>query len=75
MREALWAVLHELFIEWNLEVVSARVLTGNVGSERLLKSLGFVYEGCIRRCVRTPKHLIRDDMQFFFAAGRVFRRL
>ena len=42
----------------------ARVFTGNIASEKLLRSLGFVYEGCIRRCVRTSESEIRDDMQF-----------
>ena len=63
-REALRAVLHELFTEEDLEVVAARVFTGNIASEKLLRSLGFVYEGCIRRCVRTSESEIRDDMQF-----------
>ena len=57
-------VLHELFTEEDLEVVAARVFTGNIASEKLLRSLGFVYEGCIRRCVRTSESEIRDDMQF-----------
>ena len=64
MKEALRAVLHELFTEEDLEVVAARVFTGNIASEKLLRSLGFVYEGCIRRCVRTSESGIRDDMQF-----------
>lgn len=64
MKEALRAVLHELFTEEDLEVVAARVFTGNIASEKLLRSLGFVYEGCIRRCVRTSESEIRDDMQF-----------
>ena len=46
------------------QVVAARVFTGNIASEKLLRSLGFVYEGCIRRCVRTSESEIRDDMQF-----------
>lgn len=64
MKEALRAVLHELFTEEDLEVVAARVFAGNIASEKLLRSLGFVYEGCIRRCVRTSESEIRDDMQF-----------
>ncbi len=64
MKEALRAVLHELFTEEDLEVVAARVFTGNIASEKLLRSLRFVYEGCIRRCVRTSESEIRDDMQF-----------
>ena len=72
MKEALRAVLHELFTEEDLKVVAARVFTGNIASEKLLRSLGFVpaasiafvYEGCIRRCVRTSESEIRDDMQF-----------
>ena len=64
MKEALRAVLHTLFVDENMEVAAARVFTGNAASEKLLKSLGFVYEGCIRRCVRVPQGEIRDDMQF-----------
>ena len=44
--------------------MAARVFAGNRASERLLLSLGFTYEGCIRRCVRTHDGTTRDDMQF-----------
>lgn len=73
MKEALRAVLHELFTEEDLEVVAARVFTGNIASEKLLRSLGFVYEGCIRRCVRTSESEIRDDMQFSLLREEYFK--
>ena len=65
MKEALGAVIDTLFREDPaLELVSARVFRGNASSERLLLSLGFTYEGCIRRCVRDKRGMVHDDMQF-----------
>jgi len=65
MKEALGAVIDALFREDPaLELVSARVFRGNAASERLLLSLGFTYEGCIRRCVRDKRGVVHDDMQF-----------
>lgn len=73
MKEALRAVLHELFTEEDLEVVAARVFTGNIASEKLLRSLGFVYEGCIRRCVRTSESENPRRHAVFATAGGIFR--
>lgn len=65
MKEALGAAVRALFEnDPELELVAARVFAGNKASERLLLSLGFTYEGCIRRCVRTQDGTTRDDMQF-----------
>lgn len=65
MKEAMAALIDTLFREDPaLELVSARVFRGNTASERLLLSLGFTYEGCIRRCVRDKRGKVHDDMQF-----------
>ena len=65
MKEALSACITALFRDDPaLELVSARVFRGNTASERLLLSLGFTYEGCLRRCVRDDRGLVHDDMQF-----------
>lgn len=74
MKEALRAVLHELFTEEDLEVVAARVFTGNIASEKLLRSLGFVYEGCIRRCVRTSKAESATTCSFRYCGRNISRR-
>ena len=70
MKEALGAVLHGLFADDPaLEVISARVFRGNTASERLLLSLGFTCDGCIRRCVRMENGTVFDDMQFSLLRG------
>lgn len=65
MKEALCAVISWLF--WGdptLQVLASSVFSDNIASERLLRSVGFTYEGCIRRCVRDPRGDIHDDKQF-----------
>lgn len=65
MKEALAETIRALFEnDPELELVAARVFAGNTASERLLLSLGFTYEGCIRRCVRTNDGETFDDIQF-----------
>ena len=65
MKEALCAVITWLF--WSdpsLEVLSSSVFGENIASENLLRSLGFTYEGCLRRAVRDPRGKVHDDKQF-----------
>ena len=72
MKEALRAVIRTLFAQdTELEVVSARVFRGNMASERLLLSLGFTCDGCIRRCVRMENGTVFDDMQFSLLRGEL----
>ena len=46
--EACRALLAHVFREFNLERVQARVIAGNAASSRVLKKLGFQYEGTLR---------------------------
>lgn len=65
MKEALRAVITWLF--WSdpvLEVLSSSVFSDNAASESLLRSLGFTFEGCLRRAVRDPRGTVHDDKQF-----------
>lgn len=72
MKEALSAVICTLFTQNpELEVVSARVFRGNTASERLLLSLGFTCDGCIRHCVRMENGTVFDDMQFSLLRGEL----
>ena len=65
MKEALTAVVDMLFTTHpELAVVASSTFKGNIASQRLLQSVGFVYEGCIRKAVRTPRGEIHDDVQF-----------
>lgn len=74
MKEALRAVLHELFTEEDLEVVAARVFTGNIASEKLLRSLGFVYEGVsAAACVR-QKAKSATTCSFRYCGRNISRR-
>lgn len=65
MKEALRGLVDWLFAEEEgLELVSARVFSGNTGSERLLRSLGFHHEGTVRRGVRNQAGEVFDDLLF-----------
>lgn len=64
MKEALSAAVEAAFQDGTLEVLSARVFRGNEPSERLLRALGFTYEGCLLHCVRDENGTVHDDMQF-----------
>jgi ribosomal-protein-alanine N-acetyltransferase len=64
MSEALKAIIDHLFNEKKAEVVSARVFSDNIPSQKLLQKLGFVKEGCIRRCVKGYRDVVHDDMLF-----------
>lgn len=65
MKEALSAVVDHLFeSDPALEVLSSSMFSDNIASENLVRSVGFTYEGCIRRCVRDPRGYVHDDKQF-----------
>ena len=65
MKEALKAVIGMLFAEDPaLEAVASSTFSENEASQRLLHSLGFTCEGCIRRAVRDPRGKVHDDVQF-----------
>ena len=65
MKEALKAVIGMLFAEDPaLELVASSTFGENEASQRLLHSLGFTCEGCIRRAVRDPRGTVHDDVQF-----------
>ena len=65
MKEALGAVIDRLFSEDpTLEAVASSTFSENEASQRLLLSLGFTREGCIRRAVRDPRGTVHDDVQF-----------
>ena len=61
MKEALTAVIDELFREENLQCVAARSFAPNVASRKLLESLGFHQDGYIPQCVRGYGNVIFDD--------------
>ncbi len=65
MKEALSTVIDHLFeSDPELELLSSSMFSDNIASESLLRSVGFTYEGCIRRCVRDPRGAVHDDKQF-----------
>lgn len=48
--EVLPVVIDFIFHQKNIHRIEALVETGNITSERVLKRLGFTYEGCMRDC-------------------------
>ena len=64
MTEARRSLLPYAFEVLQVEVVSARVFSGNRGSERVLEKLGFVKEGTLRRAVKGYGGIIYDDVVF-----------
>lgn len=62
MTEALREIIRYAFEERQAEVLSVRVFKDNMASRRLVEKLDFVYEGCIRRCVKAYGDIIHDDM-------------
>ena len=64
MTEAMGRIIKYIFDIRQVDVISARVFSENIASQRLLKKLGFVNEGCIRRCVKGYKDVIYDDLIF-----------
>lgn len=64
MTEALAAVMKHLFVEKNVELISARVFGENEASAALLRKLGFVQEGMLRKGVRTHDGIAHSDRLF-----------
>ena len=64
MSEAIKAVLRHAFTELNCELITVRVFEENVASNALVRKLGFIHEGTLRRCVRTPVGRIFADCQY-----------
>ena len=64
MTEALESVVAYGFERLGLEVISARVFGGNVGSQRVLEKLGFTQEGLLRRAIRGHGGVVHNDMLF-----------
>lgn len=62
MTEALREIIRYVFEERQAEVLSVRVFKDNMASRRLVEKLGFINEGCIRRCVKGYQDIIYDDM-------------
>ena len=62
MTEALREMISYVFEERQADVLSVRVFKDNLASRRLVEKLGFVNEGCIRRCVKNHQGIIHDDM-------------
>ena len=62
MKEAMTAVIAELFKKEKLECVCCRVFAPNTASRALLKSLGFQENGIIPRCVKGFTGEIFDDV-------------
>ena len=64
MSEALYALMKHLFENENVELISARVFGENTASEALLKKLGFIREGTLRKGVRTHDGVAHEDKLF-----------
>lgn len=62
MTEALSEIIRYIFEERQAEVLAVRVFRDNMASRRLVEKLGFINEGCIRRCVKGYQDVIYDDM-------------
>ena len=62
MKEAMTAVIGELFEKEALECICARAFAPNTASRALLKSLGFQENGIIPRCVKGYGDAIFDDV-------------
>ena len=62
MKEAMGAVIAHLFAEEKLECICCRAFAPNAASRALLKSLGFMENGIIPRCVKGYGGVIFDDV-------------
>ena len=62
MKEAMAAVIAELFTNKDLECICARAFAPNTASRALLKSLGFAENGVIPRCVKGYSGEVFDDV-------------
>lgn len=62
MKEALQALIGDLFTREKLTCISARVFAPNTASRALLRSLGFQENGIIPHCVKGYQDVIFDDV-------------
>ena len=62
MKEAMQALIRELFEKESLDCVSARAFAVNTASRALLKSLGFQENGVIPHCVKGYGDVVFDDV-------------
>lgn len=62
MKEAMTALIHHIFYDDEMDVISVRVLRENTASMHLVESLGFQKEGVIRRCLKGYQGIVYDDM-------------
>lgn len=62
MSQALRTLIPYAMEHWDLQVITARVFAGNTPSLGLMERLGFVREGCLRRCVQGYGGVVHDDV-------------
>ncbi|MBU1020532.1 MAG: GNAT family N-acetyltransferase, partial [Firmicutes bacterium] len=63
MTEALTSMIEYLF-ETGIDIISARTFKENKASSALLRKLGFVHEGTIRKAVLGYNNIVYDDEIF-----------
>lgn len=61
MKEAIAALIDYFFTQGKLDCVAARCFAPNIASQRLLESLGFTRDGCVRKCVKGYQNIVFDD--------------
>lgn len=64
MTEALGAFIRYCFDELGVDVIAARVFDKNENSLKLIKKLGFTYEGTLRNAVRASSGIVYNDCLF-----------
>lgn len=64
MTEAYTAFIHYLFSEKKVDVVVARVFSGNIASRKLVEKIGFMEEGVLRHAVKGYQGEIHDDVLY-----------
>lgn len=64
MHEALEALIDFLFHHRNIEIISARVFSHNIASQRLLEKLGFESEAYLKHAVRNYEGEVFDDILY-----------
>ncbi len=64
MSEALNVMIDYIFSHTTTEIISVKVFKGNKDSAKLIERLHFIYEGCIRECVKGYHEIVYDDLLF-----------
>ena len=64
MREAIKEVLYDAFTRLERKIVSLRIASCNIRSKRLAESIGFHYDGMIRRGTKKEDGTIYDDLLY-----------